>query len=451
VSTPPDRSSEHSPATPAHPPGTEDVLASADVRPTDPTDSALSRRPSRSSRRSPWDRPRDRVLAAVLAIVCAAAVTVVWLFSDSRATEHRTASVPPPRLDPPAAVPGSLAERWRAPSEATPEPVAEGGFVITASAGTVAGRDPLTGEIRWSYSRDLELCTVAGAWSKAVAVYRKDLGCSEVTQLDPGTGRRTAQRNGDAEAPTRLVVDDAHVTTTGERLLNTWRSDLVQTMEYGRVPAPENPQRQPRSGCRYSNVSAGADKVGVIEHCPKEVGARLTVLKAAGEESDEPEQVFSTLLAEPTAQLVAMSEERVAVALPEQRRLLLFDYEGEQRSSHDIAVPTAELATVPDSGVVPVSSGRENVYWFTGSHTVALSAGELRPRWIAENTLGPGTVFAGEYVVPIPGGLAVLDERTGATTRTVAVDRRGHDGSIELEAIGPVLIEQRGRTLVALR
>ncbi len=394
------------------------MLASADVRPTDPTDSALSRRPSRSSRRSPWDRPRDRILAAVLAVVCAAAVTVVWLFSDSRATEHRTASVPPPRLDPPAAV---------------------------------AGRDPLTGEIRWSYSRDLELCTVAGAWSKAVAVYRKDLGCSEVTQLDPSTGRRTAQRNGDAEAPTRLVVDDAHVTTTGERLLNTWRSDLVQTMEYGRVPAPENPQRQPRSGCRYSNVSAGADKVGVIEHCPKEVGARLTVLKAAGEESDEPEQVFSTLLAEPTAQLVAMSEERVAVALPEQRRLLLFDYEGEQRSSHDIAVPTAELATVPDSGVVPVSSGRENVYWFTGSHTVALSAGELRPRWIAENTLGPGTVFAGEYVVPIPGGLAVLDERTGATTRTVAVDRRGHDGSIELEAIGPVLIEQRGRTLVALR
>src|SRR5690606_32380542 len=92
VSTPPDRSSEHSPATPAHPPGTEDVLASADVRPTDPTDSALSRRPSRSSRRSPWDRPRDRVLAAVLAVVCAAAVTVVWLL-DRKSTRLNSSHV----------------------------------------------------------------------------------------------------------------------------------------------------------------------------------------------------------------------------------------------------------------------------------------------------------------------------------------------------------------------
>ncbi len=417
------------------------------------TDADAAEQPpaERPSRRSPWNRPRDRVLAVALAVVCIAAGVVVWLNSDSRATEQHTTSVPPPRLATPEAVPGSLAERWRSPSEATPEPVAEGGFVVTGSDGTVAGRDPLTGEVRWSYSRDLALCTVAGAWSKAVAVYRKSLGCSEVTQLDPRTGHRTAQRNGDAEAPTRLVVDDAHVTTTGERLLNTWRSDLVRTMEYGRVPAPENPERQPRTGCRYSNVAAGADNVGVIEHCPEETGARLTVLKAAGEEADEPEQVFSALLPEMSAQLVAMSEERVAVALPKRRRLLVFDYEGRQQDVHDLAVPTDELAAVPESGVVPTSTGRENVYWFTGSRTVALSADELRPRWTAENTLGPGTVFAGEYVVPIPGGLAVLDERTGATTRTVAVDRRGHDGPVELEATGPVLLEQRGRTLVALR
>ncbi len=454
------RPSEDSPETTAHPPETEDVLARGGPVPSDGepaahhgtaggTVDAPGSPPA--SRRSPWNRRRDRVVAAALTVLCVATGVVVWLFSDSHATTQRTASVPPPRLGVPSAVPGALAERWSAASEATPVPVAQGGFVVTASDGTVAGRDPLTGEIRWSYSRDLKLCTVGTAWSKAVAVYRKDAGCSEVTQLDPATGRRTAQRNGDAEAPTRLVVDDGHVTTTGTTLLNTWRSDLVKTLEYGRVPAPVNPGRQPRPECRYSTVAAGGDKVGVIEHCPRETGARLTVLKAAGDEADEPEQVFSALLPEMSAQLVAMSDERVAVALPDRRQLFVWNHDGKQVGTYDLPVPTSDLAAVPESGVVSTSVGREHVYWFTGSRTVALARDELRPRWTVEGTLGAGTVFAGEYVMPIEGGIAVLDERTGATTRTVAVERRGYAGPVELEATGPVLLEQRGRTLVALR
>lgn len=450
------RPSEDSPETSAHSPEPEHGLARTDPAPPEgesaargAPDGAVESSPM--PRRSPWNRRRDRVVAAVLAVLCVATGMVVWLFSDSRATTRHLASEPPPRLTVPSAVPGALAERWSATSEATPVPVAEGGFVITASDGTVAGRDPLTGEVRWSYGRDLELCTVSAAWSKALAVYRKDVGCSEVTQLDPATGRRTAQRNGDAEAPTRLVVDDSHVTTTGTELLNTWRSDLVKTLEYGRVPAPVNPGRQPRPDCRYSTVAAGGDRVGVIEHCPGETGARLTVLKAAGEEADEPEQVFSVLLPEPTAQLVAMSDERVAVALPERRQLLVWNYDGNQVGTYDLAVPTSELAAVPPSGVVSTSKGREHVYWFTGSRTVALDLHKLQPRWTVEGTLGPGTVFANEYVVPVRGGIAALDEYTGATTRTVAVDRHGYEGPVELAATGPVLLEQRGRTLVALR
>ncbi|CAM3139299.1 hypothetical protein SAXI111661_19780 [Saccharomonospora xinjiangensis] len=462
MTTPSGRPSEHSPETTAHPPETEDVLATAGASPGDRERSVVThratgspsddeRRLPRPSRRSPWNRRRDRVVAMALAVLCVAAGVVVWLLGDSHATSLHTTSVTPPRLATPESVPGSLAERWSAPSEAAPVPVAEGGFVVTASNGTVAGRDPLTGAIRWSYERDLELCTVGTAWSKVLAVYRKDAGCSEVTQLDPATGRRTAQRNGDAESPTRLVVDEAHVTTTGTRLINTWRSDLVKTLEYGRVPAPVNPERQPRPGCRYSTVAAGGDKVGVIEHCPRETGARLTVLKAAGAEADEPEQVFSALLPEMTAQLVAMSDTHVAVALPGRRQLFVWDDNGTQVGTYGLVPGTDELAAVPGSGAVSTAVSREHVYWFTGSHTVALSRDGLRPRWTVGGTLGPGTVFAGEYVVPMAGGIAVLDERTGATTRTVAVDRHGYRGPVELETAGPVLLEQRGRTLVALR
>jgi hypothetical protein len=384
----------------------------------------------------------------VLSVV---AVVLVWTFSDSRATTQRTA--PPPRALPavPGSVPGTLTEVWRAPSAATPVPVATDATVVTGSDGEVAGRDPLTGAVRWSYTRDLRLCTVGSAWSSVLALYRKDTGCSEVTELDPGTGRRTAQRNGDAEPGARLVAGDSHVTTTGEHLLNTWRNDLVKTMEYGRVFAQVNPDRQPRTGCRYGTVAVAEGRVGVIEHCPGESGARLTVLKAAGDEADTPEQIFSSLLPEHSAQLVAMTGNATAVALPQQRRLLIFDKQGMQRVAYPLDVSTADLERAPAGGVAPTARGPRTVYWFTGSATVALSAGELRPRWTAHGTLGPGTSFAGHYVVPVPGGLAVLDERTGATIRTVAVHRSDDRAPIRLASAGPVLLEQRGNTLVALR
>ncbi|WP_199433918.1 Rv3212 family protein [Qaidamihabitans albus] len=427
--------------------GAEDVLAtSSPAEHTGPRHSAAPR-----VRRSPWDRRRDRVLAALLVVAWVAAGVLVWTFSDSRATTQETAA-PPPALPPaPESVPDDLAEVWRAPSDATPVPVAEDSAVVAASDGEVTGRDPLTGEVRWRYARDLQLCTVAGAWSKAVAVYRKDTGCSEVTQLDPATGHRTAQRNGDAELGTRLVVGEGHVTATGERLLNTWRDDLVKSMEYGRVPAKVNPDRQPRTGCVYDSVAAGAGKVGVVESCPRETGDRLTVLKAAGENADEPESEFSTVLPERGAQLVAMSGDFTAVALPERDRLVVYDAEGIQHAAYPLEVPDSDLTANPPGRVAPTAKGIENVYWFTGSSTVALSRADLAPRWTLEGTLGPGTVFGKQIVVPVESGLAVLDELTGDTAGTVAVDRRGYAGPVRLNAIGPVLLEQRGGTLVALR
>jgi hypothetical protein len=54
-------------------------------------------------------------------------------------------------------------------------------------------------------------------------------------------------------------------------------------------------------------------------------------------------------------------------------------------------------------------------------------------------------------VVPVPGGLAVRNADTGAPLSTVALDRGGWHGPVRLGSIGPVLLEQRGPTLVALR
>nr|WP_236809308.1 PQQ-binding-like beta-propeller repeat protein [Amycolatopsis albispora] len=407
-------------------------------------------KPPVKARKSPWNRGRDKAIAAGLVVAVLAGAAVVWLTSDSRATVSETAAAAPTLPDAPTEVPGTLTELWRAASPATPVPVAEGTAVVTGNGGEVAGRDPMTGQVRWRYARDLPLCTVAGAWSKAVALYHKDVNCSEVTQLDPGTGKRTALRNGDAELGTQLIDDGSYVTTTGTKLLNTWRDDLVRSMEYGEVPALMNPNKQPRTGCTYSSVAAGSGKVGVVEQCPADPADRLTLMKATPKESDQPEVSYSSVTAGRGVRLVAISGDSTAVALPEQNLLVIYDQDGNQRTAYPLELPPADRGA-PQGKVQPVTKSTGGFYWFTGSKTVALSRDNLSPLWTLNGTLGPAVGFAGQLVVPVPGGLAVIEEATGRTIRTIGVDRHGYAGPVRLAALGPVLLEQRGDTLAALR
>ncbi|MEV6913073.1 hypothetical protein [Amycolatopsis sp. NPDC051071] len=428
--------------------GTEDVL---DAEPAPPV-AAEPPPGGKRARRSPWNRGRDRVAVAVIMVVVAVTAVVIGVNSDNAATVAQVAATLPPGLPPaPAEVPGSLTELWQAPSSSTPVPIGEANNVVTADKREVLGRDPYTGTVRWRYSRDLELCTVALTGIKVDAVYRKDTGCSEVTQLDTGTGRRTAQRNGDAELGTRLVVDGSHVTTTGKKLLNTWRDDLVKSMEYGEVPVIVQPNKQPRKGCAYGTVAAASGKIGVIERCPGDPADRFTVYKATNDEADEPKVDYSTVLAGKNAKLVAMSGDFALIVLPEQKLLVIYGGDGLQKSAYPLDVPDADITQDPVGGVMTTAWTAQGMYWFTGSKTMAFSRDDLTPRWTLKNSVGPGVTFGEQLVVPIQGGLAVLDELTGTTIRTVGVDRHGYTGPVQLSSVGPVLLEQRGTTLAALK
>ncbi|OXM67343.1 hypothetical protein CF165_17745 [Amycolatopsis vastitatis] len=391
------------------------------------------------------------MLAALIAVTVVAVALVIGVTSDSAATDRTEAAPPPPLPAAPDKVPGSMAELWSAPSGATPVPVTAGDAVATADGGEVAARDPLTGQIRWHYSRDLPLCTVNETWGRINAVYHKSLNCSEVTQLDPATGRITAQRNGNAELGTQLVSDGSHVTATGKKLLDTWRDDLVKSAEYGQVPALVNAGKQPRTGCTYGTVAAASGKVGVIERCPGDPADRLTVYKATPEKDDEPQVSFSSVLAGKRARVIAMSGDLTAVALPDQKLLVTFNGDGTQRAAYPLDVPAGDLAADPPAGVEATTQTAQNVYWFSGSKVLALSRDDLSPRWTLSSAQGPGITFAQQLVVPIKGGLAVLNENDGSTIRTVGVDRRGYTGVVRLGAAGPVLLEERGTTLTALK
>ena len=121
---------------------------------------------------NPFRRPADYVVAVLIVVASLVVGVTLWARSDIHNTVLVTGAAQ--RGDAGRRRRGSR-RRWpssgRTPSTATPVPVVSGPTVVTAADGAVVGRDPLTGRQRWSYTRDLPLCTVAQAFNKIVAVY----------------------------------------------------------------------------------------------------------------------------------------------------------------------------------------------------------------------------------------------------------------------------------------
>lgn len=397
----------------------------------------------------------DLTAAALLVAVVLGVSTLLWWTSDARRTVLVTAPGPAPAASTMERLPVTLSEAWRAPSPATPVPLVRGGTVVTGAGGTVAGRDLRTGMIRWSYRRDRKLCTVASAFSEVLAVYQRDETCGEVTALDWASGRRGPQRTGPVEAPTRLAAAGNQVAASGRRYLEVWRSDLIRTLTYGRLPTPAQPATQPRPDCLHGSMAVGSGggsggRLAVVEHCPGE-RARLTVQRSDPKEADQPDVIFSVLLPGQQARVVALSGDRVAAALPDPARLVVLDGQGKTVAEHPLAVPDADLRGDPPGGVVDITATATELYWFTGSATVALDTSDLRPRWTRQASLGPGSEVAGRLLLPMPGSLAVLDTTTGEQVGALPVDRGGYRGPVNTASSGAVILEQRGATLVALR
>lgn len=403
----------------------------------------------------------DLVVAAVIAVVVVVAASIAWFTGDARGTTSIPAEEPLPRAEPATAVPTTLTELWRAPSAATdstrtPLPVVTGSTVVTADGGAVLGRDPRSGEQSWSYTRDLPLCSVVASWNTAVAVYRDGRGCSQVTELDGATGDRKAQRTSDADDAVRLSSDGTYVTSRGDTRMELWRSDLVRTLEYGRVDAPVNPGSQPRTGCTLLSSASTNSRTAVLEQCPGEPAARLSLINPAPKDASEPEEYGSTVVPElvpesdgPTAgRIIAITGSVVALWIPANNgapdRVGLYD---------DAAARTSEFALPGVSSPTPnfpATKAGSVLTWFTGAGVQAFDSDNLGPLWTVPGALGNGTVMAGRLLVPVPDGISVVDLATGVSTADIPVDRGDYDGPIQMSVIGDVVVEQRGSDVVAL-
>lgn len=434
--------------------------------------------PARPAPRTSFHRRGDFVAVALIVVVAVVAALLIGNSSDIAATTSQTGPSSVPPLEDPSTLPPVFGEAWRAPSGATPVPVVAGATVVSAEGNEVVGRNPLTGDVRWRYARDIPLCTVGTSWGDAIAVFRRtqnDLpsddpakagNCSEVMTLKGTSGERDRSRNGDAELGTRLISDGTHVTATGKRLINTWRSDMVLTMEYGAVPDLTNPDKQPRTGCTYGSVAVTSNRIGVIERCPSKTDwkinedARLTVYKPTAADSDKPTVDFSVTIGGQDGRVIALNENFTAVAVPNPARIVVFDATGNRGQEYPLALPDSALTGDPAGEVVATTRVPGEIspelrdgllYWFTGTSTVALSLTDLRPLWTIPDTLGSGTVYAGYLLLPMKDSLAVVDQTNGARVATAPVGRQGYTGPITMATAGPMVLEQRGSTLVALR
>ncbi|MEQ3551519.1 hypothetical protein WIS52_13680 [Pseudonocardia nematodicida] len=389
----------------------------------------------------------DRLVAAVLVLLLGGAALLYAVQSPAARTESVPASAPaaaPPGV---GGIPAALGELWRAPSPATPVPLAAGDGVVVAEGSRVSGRDARTGAERWSYTRDLPLCTVGAADGRVLALYRNDEYCSELSTLTPDDGRRGPARTLDARPGTRLIGQDP-VLATGEDYVETFRSDLVRTAEYGTVRAAEEPGDQPRAGCTFRSFASAGDRAGVLEQCPGETGERLSVIRPSESDGNRPEFDFSERLGTDDARLIALAEDRAAVLLPGEPRLLLLDRAGKRVG--EFPVDVGRTVNVPADGVARTSTDDTSRYWWTGGATVALDARTLQPRWTVPDTTGPGTRYGDRLLVPVAGGLADVDPDTGTVGRTVPVDRDGWDGPVQVTAQGGLLVELRGDEVVVL-
>jgi hypothetical protein len=396
----------------------------------------------------------DMLAAAAIAVVVAATASLIWWTSDARATISRPAAVPVPNPTPAREVPATLNQLWTATSAATTAPVVVGGTVTTGDRRQVDGRDPGTGQSRWSYARDTDLCGLSWVYHYAVAVYKDDRGCGQVSTLDGSTGRRGAARSGYADPHVRLSSDGTTVLSVGDTRLELWRSDMVRMLAYGETDARVKPSaRGLHSGCRLVSAAASSSAVSVLESCANQADLRLVLLRP-GKEEDEPQQhVVSEpgIGANSGARVLIVRENNTAVYLPAsngaQPRVDVIDETGTTVSSTLMPKPPSSSAVASQAGSL--------VTWWTGDSVMAFEAGNLTPRYTiaaGETTvpLGPGVMMAGKLLVPVTGAIGVYDPVSGANERYIPVNRAVSSSAVVPAVSGSRVFEQRGDTVVAL-
>jgi hypothetical protein len=393
----------------------------------------------------------DVVAAAAIFVVVAVVAVLIWWTSDARATISRPAATPVPPLAPAKVVPDSLRQVWTARSPNTTMPLVVADSVVTGDGREVDGRDPATGNVLWTYARDLDLCGVTWVYDDAVAVYPDVRGCGQVSTIDGRTGTRGPSRTAYADPEVTLSSDGSTVLSAGDSRLELWRSDMVRMLSYGSLDARIKPGTPASPICRIVSAAASSVAVSVLEACPKQNDLRLTLLRPADEE-DTPNVKYVPqpgVTEDSGARVIAVSDTYTAVYVPTPKPTVnIVDETGATIASTPLDKPPSANATMSRTG--------DLITWWTGDSLMVFSANGLRYKYTVaasgtNSPLGPAALMAGRLLVPVTGGYDVFDPASGAGERHIPMQRPPSSGAVVPEVAGSMLLEQRGDEVVALR
>lgn len=414
-------------------------------------------------------RQVDFLVATALFVLVGLVALILWHSSDARDT---TSTTTPPSMVPgrpsPSTVPAALKQIWSLSTDASiGAVVAPEGAVVTTDAHGVTAHALDSAAGLWSYRRsNATLCAVGSSGTDVdsavgvrgvMTVYAKNGWCSQVTTFDPTTGARIHARTSPNEDPGELVFGGQYAGWLGSDLLELWQSDLYRTVQYGNQPTPTHSDG-PHTGCHFSDLAIADAQFATIEHCQDETAvARLTV------NYTDPHSVntkWDPMYFPPRATIETGSSAAVIVGITSDREAILvasprpavvvYDSTGTEISRMPVSVPSAEIAA-STARLPPSITIADHRYTVVGSHLISVDVHTLHLDWIATDVLGLPAVIGQTVLAPVAAGLLELRVSDGNAGRTITIDRGSYRGRVDDTAVGPIIVEIRGNTVVGYR
>ena len=395
----------------------------------------------------PLRRTRGDVIAtAVIAAVALLLLLIAYFTAPIRASQLDPAAEELDNAGRLAVVPESLSESFRLPDAAPGvQPVVVNGLIITYNEGTVTATTA-EGETAWTYQRDTELCALDSAWGKVVAVYRSNAGCGDVVALEALTGQYARTRSAIAPDEVTAVSSNDRVGYVGTTRTELWRSDMVRTVEYGFVEAPQEPNMQPHV-CEISSALTRTELFAVTETCDD--GTYLRFQDTTPEDSRKPEMHGSVEIS-PNAYLVAISQEGAAVYDPDTNEIRAYDKDGNSTAASSVPDLGGPLTLDDGLHVLPVADLPHHMTYHEGDSLVLMEPGNLEATGVFQGALGTGFAAGDRLLYASDGGVAVVNWDENTVETIISVDRGGYSGPVHIESAGATVVEKRGNEIVVL-
>ncbi|SER59462.1 Rv3212 family protein [Corynebacterium cystitidis] len=392
----------------------------------------------------PLQRSRgDLIATGVISLITVVAVTIALFSAPIRSSELTPAAEEFVAESHLTEIPSAFTEIARADDHSPSlTPVTSEGITIAAGEHRITGYAPDGSEL-WAYERVADLCALAAAWGKAVATYRTNLGCGDVVAIDSTSGEYAGTRSAPAPDEVVSISSNDRVGTVGAPRVELWRNDLVRTVEYGTVEAPQEADMQPNPNCTITSALTRTSLLAVTEICGEETWLRLQ--DTTPEDSREPEIMANTQVS-PVSILVSIGQTAAAVYDPTTSEVIGIDSDGVEVSRSNVQ----PMEQVPAPYKPVVADLPHHMSYFDGSRLMLLDPDTLAVTTIYEGALGTGVAIANRLLYPIEDGIAVANWNTQEIEKTIPVDRGGHIGNVALAVAGESLVEKRGSQLVFL-